>query len=221
MGVTMAGRSDLGLDEGDATHFYMRPTSTALLQLGAQAMLIVYVEWATLFPPVGAYHVHVRGKGAWLVWLWRLFVLLPLPFRAPVALFAGISYMAALALRLARMCDGRPDFIFSRAGIASTGALFHRFLPWEEIEEIERRGLWTGGGLFSKRRLVAHRFQFRVRRDESMRLVCRVPVFVSAGSYLRRRLVINTGFDQISVSDVDAMIEKYAPERLRVSPIGE
>lgn len=219
--MTMPGRSDLGLDEVDATHFYMRPTSTALLQLVVQAMVIVYAEWATLFPPAGAYHIRARGKGAWVIMLWRLFVLLPLPVRAPIALCAGVSYMVALLLRLGRMCDGRPDFIFSRAGIASTGILFHRFLPWEEIKEIERRSLWTDGGLFSKRRLVAHRFQFRVRRDESVRLVSRFPVFAFAGSRLCRKLVINTGFDQISVSDLDSMIEKYAPGRLPVSRVGE
>jgi len=219
--VEKPSRVALGLDDADATSFYMQPTSQALLRLVAQAMLIVYVEYATLFPPAGAFHVRARGKGALAVALWQLLLLMPLPVRGPVALCAGASYLAMLLLRLGRMCDGRADFVFSRRGIASTGVLFHRLLPWSEIEEVERRGVWSGGTIFTKRRLVAHSFTFRARDEDSMRLVSRFPPLEFMGSWLRRKLVINTGLDQISVAELDKAIERHAGRPLRISHVNE
>lgn len=217
----MSETSDLGIDDPDATRFYMQPTSQALLSLVAQAMLIVYVEYATLFPPVGPIHVRARGKGAIVALLWRVFLLLPLPVRGPIAFGAGISYLVVLLVRLGRMCDGRADFVFSHAGVASTGVLFHRFLPWAEITEIERRSLWSEGSIFTKRRLVAHRFVFRIRRETSIRLVSRFGFWEFLGAWMRGKIVINTGFDQISVDDLDAVIARYAGEGVRVTRIGD
>jgi hypothetical protein len=217
----MQDTSDLGLDDADAMTFYMRPTSKALLGLAFQAMLIVYVEYATLFPPIGVHYVRPRGKGAWLVYLWRLIILLPLPIRGPIALSAGVSYLVMLLLRLGRICDGRADFVFSRAGVASTGVLFHCFLPWEEMEHIERRGLWLDESPFSKRRLLAHRFTFQVRNKESIRVACRIGMLTFLGGWLRRKLVITTGTDQISAADLDMMIERFSGSSVRISHIND
>jgi len=54
--------SDLGIGDADATRFYMRPTSQALLSLVGQAMLIVYIEYATLFPPTGTSQFEPTAK---------------------------------------------------------------------------------------------------------------------------------------------------------------
>jgi len=151
------------------------------------------------------------------VLLWRFFLLLPLPVRGPVAFGAGLSYLATLLLRLGRMCDDRADFVFSRVGVASTGVLFHRLLPWDEIEEIERRSLWSDESMFAERRLVAHRFVFRARDRDFIRLVSRFRLLAVFGSWLCRNLVINTGMDQISVTDLDMTIEKYAGGAVRIS----